>query len=161
MQKQALSLLFEGVADCCPARRIAPTIAAPQKESFIVSHSPSPLQIATKIHFFLMRELGKGIDVEKMLQHPRYARDVLLVCDACRGTELAELASTYRQVKKLYDRLEASRANSPGHAQHPTEWSRNTTGFGVSRPMEDTQPPADPEAPPPDSRGWLSRLRGR
>ena len=74
------------------------------KRKFIVSHSPSPLQIATKIHFFLMRELGKGIDVEKMLQQPRYARDVLLVCDACRGTELADLASTYRQVKKLYDR---------------------------------------------------------
>jgi hypothetical protein len=82
------------VADCRPDRRIPPTIAAPPKESFIVSHSPSPLQIATKIHFFLMRELGKGIDVEKMLQQPRYARDVLLVCDACRGTELADLATT-------------------------------------------------------------------
>jgi hypothetical protein len=131
-----------------------------KRESFIVSHSPSPLQIATKIHFFLMRELGKGIDVEKMLQQPRYARDVLLVCDACRGTELAELASTYRQVKKLYDRLEAS-AQIPGHAHHPTDWSRNTTGFGVSRPMEDTQSPADGAAPLSDSRGWLSRLRGR
>jgi hypothetical protein len=130
------------------------------KRKFIVSHSPSPLQIATKIHFFLMRELGKGIDVEKMLQQPRYARDVLLVCDACRGTELAELASTYRQVKKLYDRLEAS-AQIPGHAHHPTDWSRNTTGFGVSRPMEDTQSPADGAAPLSDSRGWLSRLRGR
>ena len=124
-----------------------------------MSHSPSPLQIATKIHFFLMRELGKGIDVEKMLQQPRYARDVLLVCDACRGTELAELAGTYRQVKKLYDRLETS-AQTPGHAHHPTDLSRNTTGFGVSRPMEDTQAPVDGN-PPPDSRGWLSRLRGR
>jgi hypothetical protein len=159
LQKQALSLLFEGVANCRPDIRIAPTIAAPQKESFIVSHSPSPLQIATKIHFFLMRELGKGIDVEKMLQHPRYARDVLLVCDACRGTELAELASTYRQVKKLYDRLEAA-AQIPGHAPHPTEWSRNTTGFGVSRPM-DVDPPAEGNAPQADSRSWLSRLRGR
>jgi hypothetical protein len=124
----------------------------------IVSHSPSPLQIATKIHFFLMRELGKGIDVEKMLQQPRYARDVLLVCDACAGTELAELASTFRQVKKLYDRLEAS-AQSPGHARQPTDWSRNTTGFGVSRPLEDPGPPVDPAAA--DPRGWLSRLRGR
>jgi hypothetical protein len=149
------------VADCCPDRRIPRTIAAPQKESFIVSHSPSPLQIATKIHFFLMRELGRGIDVEKMLQQPRYARDVLLVCDACRGTELAELAITYRQVKKLYDRLEAS-AQVPGHAHHPTDWSGNTTGFGVSRPMEDMQTPVDgTAAPPPDSRNWLSRLRGR
>jgi hypothetical protein len=130
------------------------------KRKFIVSHSPSPLQIATKIHFFLMRELGKGIDVEKMLQQPRYARDVLLVCEACRGTELAELAGTYRQVKKLYDRLEAS-AQTPGHAHHPTDWSRNTTGFGVSRPMDDTQAPVDGNTPPSDSRGWLSRLRGR
>jgi hypothetical protein len=131
-----------------------------KRESFIVSHSPSPLQIATKIHFFLMRELGKGIDVEKMLQQPRYARDVLLVCDACRGTELADLATTYRQVRKLYERLDAS-SQVPGHAPHPTDWSRNTTGFGVSRPMEDTQAPVDGNTPPPDSRGWLSRLRGR
>jgi hypothetical protein len=128
--------------------------------SLIVSHSPSPLQIATKIHFFLMRELGKGIDVEKMLQQPRYARDVLLVCDACRGTELADLANAYRQVRKLYDRLETTRPGSPGHTQRPTDWSRNTTGFGVSRPLDDSQPP-DTGSPPPEGRSWLQRWRER
>ena len=56
-----------------------------------MTQSPSPLQIATKIHFFLLRELGQGIDVERMLTHRRYERDVLLVCEACKGTDLALL----------------------------------------------------------------------
>lgn len=55
------------------------------------------LQIATKIHFFLLRELDHGIDIEKMLSNERYARDVLLVCQACRGTELATLAEQFQR----------------------------------------------------------------
>ncbi len=55
------------------------------------------LQIATKIHFFLLRELDHGIDIQKMLTSERYARDVLLVCQACRGTELALLAEQYER----------------------------------------------------------------
>jgi hypothetical protein len=128
-----------------------------------VSHSPSPLQIATKIHFYLMRELGQGIDVEKMLKQPRYARDVLLVCDACTGTELAQLATQYRNARDLYKRLDQHQAMAPGHAAHPTEWAKNTTGFGVSRPMEDSGPAPDGSQPPEDSPrksgGWLSRWR--
>ncbi|NRF66014.1 hypothetical protein HLB44_03325 [Aquincola sp. S2] len=127
-----------------------------------MSHSPSPLQIATKIHFYLMRELGRGIDVEQMLQHPRYARDVLLVCDACAGTELADLASQYRRVRALYDSLEASRPSAaPGRAAQPTEWAKDTTGFGLSRPLEDD---ADPRPHGPASAGvrqWLTRWRQR
>lgn len=125
-----------------------------------MSQSPSPLQIATKIHFFLMRELGRGIDVEQMLAQPRYARDVLLVCDACRGTELAELAAAYRQARDTHDRLQASQTASPGHASQPTEWSRNTTGFGVSRPLDDSTPP-EPGPPPAGQRSWLARWRQR
>jgi hypothetical protein len=127
-----------------------------------VSHSPSPLQIATKIHFYLMRELGQGIDVEKMLKQPRYARDVLLVCDVCTGTELAQLAQQYRSARELYKRLEQQQpALQPGHAAHPTDWSRNTTGFGLSRPMETDHAPLSTEgerSPQAERRkGWLSR----
>ncbi len=128
-----------------------------------MSQSPSPLQIATKIHFYLMRELGRGIDVEQMLQHPRYARDVLLVCDACAGTELADLASQYRKVRALYQSLEASRPTAaPGRAPHPTDWSHNTTGFGLSRPLDDDAvPPAAGPAPSGGMRQWLTRWRQR
>jgi hypothetical protein len=124
-----------------------------------VSHSPSPLQIATRIHHFLVRELGRGIDVEKMLHQPRYARDVLLVCDACRGSELAELASSFREARRHAERPDTASSDPPGHSARPTEWSRNTTGFGVSRPLEESA--EGPEARPVEDRGWFERWRQR
>ena len=57
---------------------------------------PTRMQVATRIHFELLRELGQGVDIERMLKQPRYARDVLLVCDAYPGTELADLAMRFR-----------------------------------------------------------------
>lgn len=127
-----------------------------------MSHSPSPLQIATKIHFFLMRELGQGIDVERMLKQPRYARDVLLVCDACAGTELAQLAAQYRDVRDLYQRLEQSRPARPGHDARPNDWAHNTTGFGLSRPLEDIAPGAAAADDATPRKGWLARwLQGQ
>jgi hypothetical protein len=54
------------------------------------------LQIATRIHYALMRELGHGVDVGHLLKHPLYARDVLLVCDACSGNDLPRLAVAFR-----------------------------------------------------------------
>ena len=49
------------------------------------------LQIAARIHFFLKRELGTGIDVETMLKRASYAGEVLALCDGARGTELEKL----------------------------------------------------------------------
>lgn len=54
------------------------------------------LQIATRIHYALLRELGQGIDVGRLLKQPLYARDVLLVCDACPGNDLPRLAKAFR-----------------------------------------------------------------
>jgi hypothetical protein len=54
------------------------------------------LQLATRIHFALLRELGQGVDVGRFLKHPLYARDVLLVCDACSGHDLRRLATAFR-----------------------------------------------------------------
>jgi len=140
-----------------------------------VTHSPSPLQIATKIHFFLLRELGQGIDVERMLTHRRYERDVLLVCDACKGTELATLALQYREVRALYRRLEHREAALATAGGPPTEWPRESTGFGASRPLEsasldsrpldiaatESRPMLTTDMPPPvdgaGRRGWLQR----
>ena len=52
--------------------------------------------IAERIDALLQRELGEGIDVERMLVEPLYARDVLLVCDAFPGSDLASLAGHFR-----------------------------------------------------------------
>jgi hypothetical protein len=54
------------------------------------------LQLATRIHYALLREIGQGIDVGRLLKHPLYARDVLLVCDACSGHDLRRLATAFR-----------------------------------------------------------------
>ena len=55
------------------------------------------LKIADRIHAWLLHELGQGIDRQRMLQDPVYARDVLLVCDAHPGTAMAALAQHFRQ----------------------------------------------------------------
>jgi hypothetical protein len=54
------------------------------------------LQLATRIHYALLRELGQGVDVGRFLKYPLYARDVLLVCDACSGHDLPRLAKAFR-----------------------------------------------------------------
>ena len=55
------------------------------------------LNLATRIHLGLMRELGQGIDVKQMLGSALYARDVLLVCQAFPGSDLQRLGEQFRQ----------------------------------------------------------------
>ena len=69
-----------------------------------------------------------------MLRRERYARDVLLVCDTYKSGELADLAQQFRNA--VLPSVPTSTAPAAGHAHRPTEWSRHTSGFGVSRPME-------------------------
>ena len=55
------------------------------------------LKIAARIGSLLEREIGLGVDAMRMLTERLYMRDVLLVCDAHRGGELAELAVWFRR----------------------------------------------------------------
>jgi hypothetical protein len=58
---------------------------------------PQPrLQIAERINAQLLLQLDLGVDPRRMLTEPLYLRDVLLVCDAHPGSELATLARQYR-----------------------------------------------------------------
>lgn len=54
------------------------------------------LKIAERMNALLLNELGQGVDGLRMVAEPLYARDVLLVCDAMPGTELADLARHFR-----------------------------------------------------------------
>jgi hypothetical protein len=55
------------------------------------------LQLATRIHYALLRAIGTGIDVGRLLKQPLYARDVLLVCEACGDShDLRRLAAAFR-----------------------------------------------------------------
>jgi hypothetical protein len=67
-------------------------------------NSPRPpdprLALAHRIHGALMRELGQGIDVGRMLDDARYARDVLLVCQAYPRTELTRLGAAFAKLPR-------------------------------------------------------------
>lgn len=83
------------------------------------------LRIATRIHFFLKRELGRGIDVEAMLRHAGYAGEVLRLCDKARGTELHRLGCEFRVAT-------AAEEHAAGRAKVAQPWAADTSGFGVS-----------------------------
>jgi hypothetical protein len=109
----------------------------------------SRCQIASRIHLLLRRELGQGIDVAQMLAQPLHARDVLLVCEAMPGSELASLAQQFRA---------AEPPSAAGvDAATPSRWPQDSSGFGASLPAAhdgglSTAPAAGPAAP----RRWLS-----
>ena len=87
--------------------------------------------IANRIDLQLRRELGQGVDPCRALSEARYARDMLLVCDALVGTDLPLLA---RQFRVAGQRM-ALEARRPGRdAGPPQGWAANTSGFGASQP---------------------------
>jgi len=86
------------------------------------------LQLATRIHYALLRELGHGIDIGRLLKQPLYARDVLLVCDACEGNDLQRLARAYRGA--LQEALDAGASGTTTSA--PASWSRWRNSWAVS-----------------------------
>ena len=133
--------------------------------------SMSRMQLATRIHRLLLREIGHDIEVERLLSDARYARDVLLVCDAVPGGELVPLAALFR----VATMAAAGQRGAPGHAVLANEWGRDTSGFGLSQPPPITPAPGSQQGhtththdePAPRGadkerrRGWLSRLTGR
>jgi hypothetical protein len=94
-------------------------------------HSNRRLQLATRIHYALMREIGVGIDVGRMLKHPLYARDVLLVCDACSGHDLPRLATAFRG-------MDAIEAGAAGASQFASLF--NSSQFSTSQLSPESQP---------------------
>ena len=113
------------------ARRRSPALAKPP--------NPQPigrLQRARRLYQVLVREIDHAIEVERLLTDARYARDVLLVCDALPGSEAPPLATQFRALPPPAAGVAARPVptGAPGHAQQPTDWSRDTSGFGVTRP---------------------------
>ena len=93
--------------------------------------------IAQRIDLKLRHMLGTGVDARRTLDDERYARDVLLVCDAMVDTDLPLLARQFRAAGKLYAK-EQQAAGQQALGQHPgptQDWAGDTSGFGVSRPL--------------------------
>ena len=61
----------------------------------------SRLQIAQSLYPALLHEIGHAIEIERLLSEPHYARDVLLVCDACPEGGLRALAAEFRACAPL------------------------------------------------------------
>lgn len=110
------------------------------------------LKIALRIDALIARELGRGVDAERMLSDALYARDVLLVCDSMRDTELAIQSARFR------DAMEAE--PHPDDAPRPARASGFSPSnflsslFGGNSALE-----AAGDVPPPARRGWFGRSR--
>ena len=83
-------------------------------------HTLHCLKIADRIHRVLVRQLGQGLDRQRMVRERLYARDVLLVCDALRDTDAPFLAQHFRRAAA------APEEGAAGTAAH-------ASGFSVSR----------------------------
>ena len=90
------------------------------------------LQLATRIHYSLLREIAIGIDVGRLLKNALYARDVLLVCEACEGHDLRRLAIAFRA------------ASAPAAAGV----AGDASGFGSSQAWSSSLASAPPESIP-------------
>jgi hypothetical protein len=113
--------------------------------------NPNRLKIATQIHAALRRELAHDIEVERLLTRERYARDVLLVCDALRGTELPLLAAEFRRTTPV--------APAAGDRAPPSGAARVSPGFAPTRPPEEQE--ATPTTGTRPAAGWRTRLPWR
>lgn len=103
-------------------------------------HTRHCLKIADRIHHLLVREIGQGLERQRMVREPRYARDVLLVCDALRHTDAPYLARHFRRA-----------AASPDEAELAAV--RKASGFSASRFLNSLfGPAAGLSAPPPRHR---------
>ena len=59
-------------------------------------HKRHCLTLADRIHALLAREIGQGVDRQRLLREPLYARDALPLCDALRHSGLPALAQQFR-----------------------------------------------------------------
>ncbi|HSM22160.1 MAG TPA: hypothetical protein VK876_08130 [Rubrivivax sp.] len=138
------------------------------------------LKIADRMNALLLTELGQGVDGLRMVAEPLYARDVLLVCDAMPGTELAELARHFRvaATEQAQPRAEASPPaagtgrDSTGAGSRQGKRSRtrgdslgdsrgDTRGDTLNRTRPGTEPAAAADTGAPGSSGFGNSIWSR
>jgi hypothetical protein len=115
------------------------------------------LHLATRIHFGLLRAIGEGIDVGRMLRQRDYAEEVLNVCRGLEDLAMAELADRFddytadESARACMEQAarEARRALAQIPRRAPTvpqdmSWSSQTSGFGLTQALAalDDTPPA-------------------
>jgi hypothetical protein len=113
-------------------------------------------RIADRLDAGLQREIGQGIARERMVHEPLYARDVLLVCDALRGTELERDAQKFRAAMAA--------AEPMPDPERTAVAAGGRSGFSASRFLSSLFGPASgldstpaSEAPPARRSSWFGR----
>ncbi len=74
------------------------------------------LRIGNRINLVLLRQLGVGVDVKRLIDEPLYARDVFFVCGGLPGTDLVALARDLRSALEEPD--EAPSSEPPWSFRH-------------------------------------------
>ncbi len=101
----------------------------------VLPATPSRLQIAQRVHQALLREIGHGIEIERLLGDERYGRDVLLVCDACPGNDLQALALLFRSLPMpVLASAQPAQPAQPAQAAPGSEFAPYSANIIVSRP---------------------------
>ena len=112
------------------------------------------LRIATRIHFALLRHYNEDVAVTTLLRGGDEAREALWVCEASGHDELASLGrqfatATRREARAAQLREQEARAQASVAAPQDLAWSRDTSGFGMSRLSETV------DAIVPKTASWL------
>jgi hypothetical protein len=99
------------------------------------------LTIATRIHHLLLREIGEGIDVGKMLKRAPYATEVLYVCAASRQPELRELGRQFEALTRAHN-VEVVQAMERAERKGPAA-SGWPSGAASGTDVDSSHPQAD------------------
>lgn len=108
----------------------------------------SRLRIATRIHFALLRQFDEAVEVRALLDGAADGREALWVCEASGDAELAALARELRRTRSNSAVPAAPRhtAAAPldmpggGRVAQDTAWAQDSSGFGLSRPVDLSAP---------------------
>ena len=126
------------------------------------------LRIATRIHFALLRHYGEDVAVSTLLKNGAPAREALWVCEASNHDELVQLAiqfktATRQEARAVQLRERQARAVESNHGATPHDlaWSRDTSGFGLSRPPETVDAPLTKSGSWLKPSNWLGRHAAR
>ena len=123
------------------------------------------LRLATRIHFALLRHCGESVGVSTLLNGGNEAREALWACQASGNAEMVALALqfTTSAVALIAPRQAASDRSAAMHHAAPQDaaWAQDTSGFGVSRPADDSLPAAQAPARAQTPADWLNPAHWR
>jgi hypothetical protein len=121
-----------------------------------VNTSSSRLRIATRIHFALLRHYGAKVEIGALMKGGGDAREAMWVCEASGNAELASLAKQLKLAQRA-ERVPARAVAATTPAPQDAAWARDSSGFGLSRPLELEEPRGAGGASWLNPTSWMRR----